>query len=207
MKRAEAAPAAARPAWRGGWLQAARRVDSPNFGPRPDGTAIELVVIHSISLPPGEYGGDAIERLFTNRLDPAAHPYFERLRGLRVSAHFLVRRDGELLQFVSCDKRAWHAGESAWHGRAGCNDFSIGIELEGLEGETFEAAQYERLGATLIAPGAGAIRSAPWPATSTSRRGASTTPARVSTGPACGAGSALPGAGLCTVKYVRVHTL
>ncbi len=136
MKRRKAAPSAARPAWRGGWLQAARRVDSPNFGPRPEGTAIELVVIHSISLPPGEYGGDAIERLFTNRLDPAAHPYFERLRDLQVSAHFLIRRDGELLQFVSCGKRAWHAGESSWNGRAGCNDFSIGIELEGLEGDT-----------------------------------------------------------------------
>jgi len=151
VKRAKAAPSAARTAWRGGWLQAARRVDSPNFGPRPEGTAIELVVIHSISLPPGEYGGDAIERLFTNRLDPAAHPWFERLRGVQVSAHFLIRRDGELIQFVSCAKRAWHAGESNWNGRPGCNDFSIGIELEGLEGETFEEAQYERLGATLVA--------------------------------------------------------
>ena len=149
MKRRGAAPPAARPAWRGGWLQSARRVDSPNFGPRPEGTAIELVVVHSISLPPGEYGGDAIERLFTNRLDPAAHPYFDRLRGVHVSAHFLIRRDGELVQFVSCVKRAWHAGESSWNGRAGCNDFSIGIELEGLEGDTFEEAQYERLAATL----------------------------------------------------------
>jgi AmpD protein len=135
--------------WRGGWLQAARRLDSPNFGPRPAATAIDLVVLHSISLPPGDYGGDAIERLFTNRLDPAAHPYFQRLRGLRVSTHFLIRRDGELLQFVSCAKRAWHAGESAWNGRVGCNDFSIGIELEGLEGDSFEAAQYERLALTL----------------------------------------------------------
>ena len=150
MKREKAAPSAARPAWRGGWLQAARRIDSPNFGPRPAGVAIELVVIHSISLPPGEYGGDAIERLFTNRLDPAAHPYFETIRELRVSAHFLVRRDGELVQFVSCDQRAWHAGESAWNGRTNCNDFSLGIELEGLEGGTFEEAQYERLAATVI---------------------------------------------------------
>ena len=116
---------------------------------RPSGTTIDLVVVHSISLPPGEYGGDAIERLFTNRLDEAAHPYFETLRGLRVSAHFLVRRDGALLQFVSCDKRAWHAGASSWRGRTDCNDFSIGIELEGLEGESFETAQYERLGALL----------------------------------------------------------
>ena len=149
MKRTSPAPAAARPAWRGGWLQAARRIDSPNFGPRPAGVEIDLVVVHSISLPPGEYGGDAIERLFCNRLDPGAHPYFEGLRGLRVSAHFVIRRDGALLQFVSCARRAWHAGVSAWNGRADCNDFSVGIELEGLEGERFEDAQYGRLAATL----------------------------------------------------------
>ena len=149
MKGAAGAPLAAPPAWRGGWLQAARRIDSPNFGPRPERMAIELVVIHSISLPPGEYVGDAIERLFTNRLDLSAHPYFEGLRGLRVSAHFVIRRDGELLQFVSCVKRAWHAGASSWNGRAGCNDFSVGIELEGLEGDTFEAAQYDRLAQVL----------------------------------------------------------
>lgn len=149
MTRGQAAPAAPRSTWRAGWLGEARRVRSPNFGPRPGGTAIELVVVHSISLPPGEYGSDAIERLFTNRLDPVAHPYFGTLRGVRVSAHFLVRRDGELIQFVSCDKRAWHAGASAWRGRPDCNDFSIGIELEGLEGGRFEAAQYERLGATI----------------------------------------------------------
>jgi AmpD protein len=106
-----------------------------------------LLVIHSISLPPGEYGGDAIERLFTNQLDWTEHPYFETIRGLKVSAHFVVRRDGELLQFVSCDRRAWHAGASAWRGRANCNDFSIGVELEGLEGGCFEAAQYEALAA------------------------------------------------------------
>lgn len=111
--------------------------------------AIELVVVHSISLPPGQFGGDAVERLFTNRLDPAAHPSFEAIAGLRVSAHFLVRRDGAMIQFVSCDDRAWHAGASTWRGRADCNDFSIGIELEGLEGDRFETAQYERLGATL----------------------------------------------------------
>ncbi len=122
---------------------------SPNFGPRPPATSVDLVILHSISLPPGEYGGDAVERLFTNRLDPAAHPYFENLRDLRVSAHFLIRRDGELLQFVSCDERAWHAGASCWDGRDDCNDFSIGIELEGLEGEAFEAAQYGRLARTL----------------------------------------------------------
>ncbi len=118
---------------------------SPNHGPRPRGTTVDLLVLHSISLPPGVYGGDEVERLFTNRLDPTAHPYFERLRGLRVSAHFFIRRDGELLQFVDCERRAWHAGASSWRGRANCNDYSIGVELEGLEGERFEAAQYRAL--------------------------------------------------------------
>ena len=120
---------------------------SPNFGPRPDGVPVSLLLVHSISLPPGEYGGDAVERLFTNRLDWSAHPYYESMRGLRVSAHFLIRRDGELVQFVSCDRRAWHAGASDWRGRKNCNDFSIGVELEGLEGERFEPAQYQALGA------------------------------------------------------------
>lgn len=106
---------------------------------------VSVLVVHSISLPPGEYGGDAIERLFTNRLDWAAHPYFEKIRGIEVSAHFLIRRDGELVQFVSCDRRAWHAGRSRWRGREDCNDFSVGVELEGLEGRTFEAAQYAAL--------------------------------------------------------------
>ncbi len=131
--------------WDDGWLQRARRFASPNQGPRPSGASVSLAVIHSISLPPGEYGGDAIERLFTNRLDWDAHPYFERIRGLQVSSHFLLRRTGELQQFVSCDERAWHAGLSSWRGRAACNDYSVGIELEGLEGERFEAAQYEEL--------------------------------------------------------------
>ena len=135
--------------WHDGWLARARRCESPNFGPRPEGTVVDLALIHSISLPPGEYGGDAIERLFTNRLDWDAHPYYEQIRGLQVSAHFLVRRDGELLQFVSCDARAWHAGPSAWQGRANCNDYSIGIELEGLEGGPFEAAQYDALAALI----------------------------------------------------------
>ncbi len=107
--------------------------------------SVPLLVIHSISLPPGEYGGDAIERLFTNRLDWGAHAYFETIRGIEVSAHFVIRRDGELIQFVSCDRRAWHAGRSCWRGRDDCNDFSIGVELEGLEGEHFEAAQYAAL--------------------------------------------------------------
>ena len=110
---------------------------------------VSLAVIHSISLPPGEYGGDAIEQLFTNRLDWDAHPYYQQIRGMEVSSHFLLRRDGELVQFVSCDDRAWHAGRSAWQGRENCNDYSIGIELEGLEGERFEAGQYEALSALL----------------------------------------------------------
>jgi N-acetyl-anhydromuramoyl-L-alanine amidase len=133
------------PRWIDGWWCEARRVASPNFGPRPAGAGVDLVVLHSISLPPGEYGGDAIERLFTNTLDHDAHPYFETLRGLRVSAHFVVRRDGELLQFVSTKERAWHAGASAWRGREDANSYSVGIELEGLEGEVFETAQYETL--------------------------------------------------------------
>ena len=128
-----------------GWCEQARRCASPNFGPRPAGCAVELALVHSISLPPGEYGGDAIERLFANRLDWDAHPYFQQIRGLQVSSHFVVRRDGELLQFVSCNERAWHAGRSAWGGRVKCNDFSVGVELEGLEGERFEEAQYARL--------------------------------------------------------------
>ena len=131
--------------WNAGWLGGVRRCESPNFGARPAGTQIDLVLIHSISLPPGEYGGDAIERLFTNRLDWDAHPYYRQIRGLEVSAHFLVRRAGELLQFVSCDARAWHAGPSSWQGRTDCNDYSVGIELEGLEGENFEPAQYTSL--------------------------------------------------------------
>jgi len=112
---------------------------------------VSLAIIHSISLPPGEYGGDAIERLFTNRLDPDAHPYFEALRGLKVSAHFLLRRNGELLQFVSVDQRAWHAGQSTWRGRENCNDWSVGIELEGLEGSAFELVQYRQLARLLRA--------------------------------------------------------
>jgi AmpD protein len=133
------------PTWDGGWLTLARRCASPNFGPRPDAVRVGLVVVHSISLPPGEYGGDAIERLFTNRLDFDEHPYYRTIRGAAVSAHFLIRRDGAPVQFVSCDDRAWHAGVSEWRGRPDCNDFSIGIELEGLEGTSFESAQYTTL--------------------------------------------------------------
>lgn len=140
-----------RPRWRDGWWAGARACPSPNFGPRPAGEAVTLVVLHSISLPPGEYGGDAVERLFTNTLDCDVHPYYERLRGLQVSAHFVIRRGGELLQFVSGDERAWHAGRSSWRGRENCNDWSIGIELEGLEGERFETPQYAALARLLAA--------------------------------------------------------
>jgi AmpD protein len=128
--------------WQGGWWPPARRLDSPNFGPRPAGAAVDLIVVHSISLPPGQYGGDEVQRLFTNTLDWDAHPYFKSIEGMRVSSHFFVRRDGEVWQFVSADDRAWHAGQSAWCGRANCNDYSVGVELEGLEGDTFEPAQY-----------------------------------------------------------------
>ena len=125
-------------------MRSARRCDSPNFGPRPPGAVVDLVLLHSISLPPGRYGGDAVQRLFTNRLDWEAHPYFQQIRGITVSAHFFIRRDGALWQFVSCDARAWHAGASCHRGRDNCNDFSIGIELEGLEGDAFEPAQYRQ---------------------------------------------------------------
>jgi len=138
----------------GGWLDSARRCPSPNFNAR-SGTAVDLVVVHSISLPPGEYGGDAIERLFTNRLDHGAHPYFGTIRGLVVSAHFLLRRDGDVLQFVSTAERAWHAGSSLWRGREDCNDFSVGVELEGLEGGEFEPAQYDALESLIGALSAG----------------------------------------------------
>jgi AmpD protein len=128
-----------------GFLAGARRVDSPNFDSRPAGSAVTLLVVHAISLPPGHFGGDAIERLFTNRLDPGAHASFAALAALRVSAHFLLRRDGELLQFVALDKRAWHAGVSCWRGREACNDFSVGVELEGDETQAFSDVQYAGL--------------------------------------------------------------
>lgn len=137
------------PLWSNGWLRDARRVPSPNFGPRPAGMAVTLAVIHSISLPPGEYGGPEIEQLFTNQLDWDAHPYFDQIRGMEVSSHFVIRRDGEVLQFVSVNDRAWHAGRSSWLGRDNCNDYSVGIELEGLEDHPFEAAQYAQLSTLL----------------------------------------------------------
>jgi AmpD protein len=123
----------------------ARQVRSPNRDARPAGEVVTLIVVHGISLPPGVFGGDAIERLFTNRLDPAAHPYFASIAALRVSAHFLIRRDGRLVQFVPCGERAWHAGESAWKGRVRCNDFSVGIELEGADDVPYAPAQYAML--------------------------------------------------------------
>ena len=142
---------ARRAVWLHGWWTPARHVPSPNCGPRPAGAAVSLAVVHSISLPPGMYRGDAVQRLFTNRLDWDADPYYQSIRGLQVSAHFFVRRQGRVIQFVSCEQRAWHAGVSSWRGRENCNDWSIGIELEGLEGQPFEPAQYAQLARLLHA--------------------------------------------------------
>ncbi|WP_242674470.1 1,6-anhydro-N-acetylmuramyl-L-alanine amidase AmpD [Marinobacter halodurans] len=128
-----------------GWLRHARRCTSPNFGPRPEGAEISLVVVHNISLPPGQFGGDAIERFFCNTLDPDDHPYFQEIRDLKVSAHVLVRRDGRCVQFVSFLDRAWHAGRSSFRGEDECNDFGIGIELEGTDDQPYETAQYRSL--------------------------------------------------------------
>ena len=132
-------------AWDGGWYIGAQRCPSPNFGPRPAGAEVDLVVVHSISLPPGVYGGNEVFALFTNTLDWDAHPYFGTIRGIEVSSHFYIRRDGALWQFVDADARAWHAGRSCWRGRDNCNDDSVGVELEGLEGDTFTPAQYHAL--------------------------------------------------------------
>jgi AmpD protein len=129
----------------GGRLLGARQVDSPNCDDRPPGEVPELIVIHGISLPPGEFGGPWIDALFTNRLPADAHPYFETLAGVRVSAHLLLRRDGEVVQYAPFDRRAWHAGASQWRGRERCNDFSIGIELEGTDAGGYERAQYATL--------------------------------------------------------------
>jgi N-acetyl-anhydromuramoyl-L-alanine amidase len=125
-----------------GLLEGVRFVASPNCDERPEGTAIELIVVHAISLPPGEFGGAAIEQLFLGSLDPSEHPYYAGIAALRVSAHFLVRRTGDLVQFVPCAKRAWHAGVSQWRARAACNDYSVGIELEGGDEAPFEERQY-----------------------------------------------------------------
>lgn len=128
-----------------GWLRGVRRVVSTNRDARPTVCEPELIVIHAISLPPGQFGESWIEHFFCNALDPGAHPYFAQIHDLRVSAHFLIRRDGELVQFVSCNDRAWHAGESTFEGRVRCNDFSIGIELEGCDEQPFEFVQYQQL--------------------------------------------------------------
>ncbi len=125
-----------------GWLPAARRVPSPNFDERPAGMPVDLVVLHNISLPPGQFGTGDVEAFFQNRLDASRHPFFETIRDVRVSAHFFVTRGGELVQFVSCAQRAWHAGQSDFFGRPRCNDFSIGIEIEGCDDQPFTAAQY-----------------------------------------------------------------
>ncbi len=129
------------------YLGSVRFIPSPNCDDRPIGCAINLLVIHNISLPPDEFGGDGVIELFTNQLDPEAHPYYQKLHNLKVSAHFFIRRDGEIIQFVPCEKRAWHAGESCWEGKPRCNDFSIGVELEGSDTTPFTDVQYTKLGA------------------------------------------------------------
>jgi AmpD protein len=151
-KRRHATPQAARldldPAT--GLLGRARQVPSPMCDDRPPGVATDLIVLHGISLPPGEFGGSWIDLLFTNQLPPDAHPYFAEVAGLHVSAHVLIRRDGEIVQYVPFHRRAWHAGQSSWEGRARCNDFSIGIELEGTDATPYEPVQYA-MAARLIA--------------------------------------------------------
>lgn len=127
-----------------GWLKGVTWLPSPNFGERPVGE-VSLVVVHNISLPPDEFGGDWVEAFFLNRLDPQVHPYFATIADVRVSAHFYVRRDGRITQFVGCDQRAWHAGNSQWCGRDNCNDYSVGIELEGSDTQSFSTAQYVAL--------------------------------------------------------------
>ncbi len=134
-----------------GLIQSAAQVRSPNRDARPGGAVPELVIIHGISLPPGHFGGPEIEALFTNTLDFDAHPYFQEIRGLEVSAHLLIRRDGSLTQFVPLTERAWHAGESFFRGQRRCNDFSIGIELEGEDETAYTDEQYEVLQAVLKA--------------------------------------------------------
>ncbi len=136
-----------------GIARGVRFIHTPNCDSRPEGSPVELVVIHNISLPPREFGGNGVIELFTNHLDANAHPYYREICLIRVSAHFFIRRNGELIQFVPCTQRAWHAGVSCWQGRENCNDFSIGIELEGSDFEAFEAAQYKVLNTLLTAIG------------------------------------------------------
>jgi len=128
-----------------GWLNGVKRIASSNFDMRPARTKISLLVIHNISLPPDEFGGEGICQLFTNTLECSAHPYYEKLAGLKVSSHFLIRRDGSVVQFVPCSRRAWHAGVSEWRGVSRCNDYAIGIELEGSDFVAFESPQYRAL--------------------------------------------------------------
>ena len=134
-----------------GWLEGARRAPSPHADERPPGAAVSLVVVHGVSLPPGKFGGPWVEDFFRGRLDEAVHPYFQEISGLRVSPHLFIRRNGEIVQFVACQRRAWHAGVSSWHGRENCNDFSIGIELEGGDSIAYADAQYERLAGAIHA--------------------------------------------------------
>jgi N-acetyl-anhydromuramoyl-L-alanine amidase len=129
----------------GGMCSGARYIASPNCDQRPPEAAVELVVIHNISLPPREFGGNGVVELFTNRLQADAHPYYAMIHEMRVSAHFFIRRDGDVIQFVPCELRAWHAGVSTWRGRERCNDFSIGIELEGTDDLAYTDAQYDTL--------------------------------------------------------------
>ncbi len=128
-----------------GYLDSVRFIPSPNCDERPTACAINLLVIHNISLPPDRFSGDGVIKLFTNQLDPEIHPYYQTLHNLKVSAHFFIRRDGKTIQFVACSKRAWHAGVSCWQGKTQCNDFSIGVELEGSDTQPFTDAQYAAL--------------------------------------------------------------
>lgn len=129
----------------GGWLGGIEWLPSPNFGERSAAETVSLIVLHNISLPPDEFGGEWVEKFFLNQLDPALHPYFATIAAVQVSAHFYVRRDGRVIQFVGCDRRAWHAGRSQWGGRENCNDYSVGIELEGCDSQPFTPAQYAGL--------------------------------------------------------------
>ncbi len=133
-----------------GVLEGAMQIPSPNCDERPESAEVTLLVVHNISLPPGEFGGDGIVGLFTNTLDFSTHSYYETLRGLEVSAHFLIRRGGELIQLVPCAKRAWHAGASSWRGRERCNDYSVGVELEGDDDQAYADVQYARLTSLLL---------------------------------------------------------
>lgn len=133
-----------------GLLEGVQFIPSPNHDERPDQQAVDLIVVHGISLPPGEFGGCGIDNLFTNCLDPNEHPYFREIEGLRVSSHFLIRRDGEIKQYVPVNKRAWHAGQSSHKGRHACNDYSVGIELEGEDNTAYESVQYEQLLSVIV---------------------------------------------------------